>query len=471
MLSLHLLTACLFFVVAQVAGNNERHLITFNKIDLGNLAALEILMHRGGYTHVHIILSGIYHVDAAVGHFHHWNQAVGKQRSPKTEPAVITYGGRPLDPGDLGEWYENSFLGIAQRPNKASLNEMKFVAGATYDIHQVVPTSLKDHQWLNDQILELDGIINRVFIQHGRDTEIFGNVGLPLHNELEKIYKHARNIVVIGTKSLSPAETSVALDKLDFRLPNQHLDRASKDASKDPFVANTLLRVSKLLHGIYAELMFLPKDLQENLRKFEPNENVRLVDLVRDIVREGLNGHNKKVKEKLEEWVPGAKDMLKKKLNISLEVHQRKYLKMLSNRLDGIALKLGHKKPKEDEVEFAEPMFAAALFSEKYEPQPFVPEEESEASASSSSGGHGSRADHGEPRQEIAVPIKAVVYEDLPRKELLKEALTYFTQEKYFGSYKTLRLEEAQSAPKPVGSIEQRRHKHSSSASGVSFYR
>ena len=138
MLPLHLLIACLFFVVAQVAGNNERHLITFNKINLGNLAALKILMHKGGYTHAHIILNGIRHVNKAVGHFDNWNDAFGHQRSPDSSTAFTTYGGRPLPEEYAGEWYESSFLGTPREPDKKSLDDLEPKKDIIYDIHQVV---------------------------------------------------------------------------------------------------------------------------------------------------------------------------------------------------------------------------------------------------------------------------------------------------------------------------------------------
>ena len=92
---LHLLIAFLFFLVAQVAGD-ERHLITFNKVSIGNLAALEILMQRGAYSHAHIILNGIRDVNGAVGHLRHWNEAFGKQTSRDPSKVFTSYKGPPL---------------------------------------------------------------------------------------------------------------------------------------------------------------------------------------------------------------------------------------------------------------------------------------------------------------------------------------------------------------------------------------
>ncbi|PWN87685.1 hypothetical protein FA10DRAFT_262167 [Acaromyces ingoldii] len=429
MLPLHFLTACLFFLVAQVAGD-ERHLIFINKVSIGNLAALEILMRRGGYTHAHIILNGIRHFNKAVGHFDHWIDAFGRQRSPDTSPAFTTYKGRSLPDDHPGEWYESSFLGTPREPGKKSLYEMKFLRGVIYDIHQVVSTSPRDHQWIYDQIIAKDAYIGRVFVQHGPNTQIYDNLGLSrsFHIELERIYRTARRILIVCTNSIEPAEISVSLSELNYRLPYEHLYKASKD----PFAANTLIRVNNVLNGEKAELEFLP----ENLRKVERDENTSFVEAVRRLVREGLNGRDVNLKASLNSWVPEARKTVKNEMKKSQDDYQRAYLGTLLQRLDAIVLKLKNGQPREGEVAFADPMLTVVLFSNKYKPQPFPRQEQGEASSSSSSGCRGSRVCNAELGQKQKVAgTEAMTYKNLPRQELLDEVLKHFPENDKLGSY------------------------------------
>ncbi|PWN87684.1 hypothetical protein FA10DRAFT_262166 [Acaromyces ingoldii] len=413
MLPLHLLTACLFFVVAQVAGNNERHLITFNKINLGNLAALKILMHRGGYTHAHIILNGIRHVNKAVGHFDNWNDAFGHQRSPDSSTAFTTYGGRPLPEEYAGEWYESSFLGTPREPDKKSLDDLEPKKDIIYDIHQVVSTDMSDHETLNDRILQRGGKIGRVFVQHGRNTQIPGRHALsksvPLR--LGKIYTTAERIVAIGTTSITPAEISVSLSKLNFRLPSEHI----RVASKDPFAANTLIRVNKMLNrdDENPALEFLPEDLRE----VTPDRSGSIVEPVRKLVRSGLNRSNMDVYGSLEIWVSQAIEKIKEQM-IDASEDERAQLDTYLHRLNGIQLKLEYSSPKEGEAEFADAMFTVVLFTDEYKSQPFVPIGQGEASSSSR---RGRGVDHAR-AGEVAGDSKVRTYENLPREKLLNDA-------------------------------------------------
>ncbi|PWN87686.1 hypothetical protein FA10DRAFT_262168 [Acaromyces ingoldii] len=407
-------------VVSQPHGNApERHLINFNKVNIGNLAALDIMMKQTNkYARAHVVFNGVNDVRGAAGHFYHFFNELGHKSLPFT-----TYGGR--DPPEDGEWYESGFLGAARDFDCKGLEEIQIKEGVVYDIHQVAPTRPEQHQALRDKIYAGGGRVGSVYVQKGHDSQIEGDYvqAENLPELLNGIYGDSEDgVVFMSNKSLDIPEISVPYKLLKGRLPPAHLTLATKD----PFVANTLVKVSAILKENPLHPNFIPTDRHRQLLRDREDKNFILI---RNWVSNAVRGLDEPFCEHLIDWVKDAQEKGSRIIKGTSDDQKRLRIEKQVDRLDEVLLKLTTKRPNTDlEVEFADALFTTARLSDKYELVD-APHRVDEASTSSHSGGHSSSTNPERSKQEASSPSKAVrTYLDLPRDELISMALTYFPE-------------------------------------------
>lgn len=415
------------------AGNVNRELINFNKASLGNLAALDMMIFASTrYNRAHVFFKGVHDIKGAAGNFYAWHESFGRKKGFEPMLKISTYG-HPNNARPSSEWYEKSFVGNAQFPQLPRLDSMKVDTGVLYDVYQTAPISLGDHRALSNHIFKYRGSIGYVYVQSnyiqpGSDDPAKVDKYL---KSLEGIYEPSTKIVVMDPSSFEDRDTFVPFSSLDGKLPAAQLEAATHD----PFVATTLLQVDKVVNRDHKELRFLP---QRYLNRMKTDDKKDSVDSVLEVIQEGLKGYDTEVHEHIQSWILRAEEILSTSKEDDQEQIKHKHL---LQRLEQVKLKFDRDPIPEGEVDFADPLFAAALLSNQFEQQSWSYEGPSSSSGEDSSH-HGNRgkqeatssgddsSHHGNRGKQEAAPSSMVkTFSHLPRDELLAMALEYFSKQ------------------------------------------